>query len=93
MCGFRDYSETRVARRCAVLGVLVVLELLGSLKKVRETRADNGGIKKEKSNFLGCFFYFFRGHIGPIVYLKQVFISSIQPLRIWPSLDNVSLKD
>jgi len=93
VCGFRGSSGTRVTRRYVVLGVLVELELLGGVKKVRETSADNGGIKKEKSNFWGCFFYFFRGHISPIVYLKQVFISSIQPLRIWPSLDNVSLKD
>ena len=93
MCGFRGSSGTRVARRCVVLGILVVLELLGSLKKVRETRADNEGIKKKKATFWVASFIFFRGHISPIIYLKQVFISSIQPLRIWPSLDNVSLKD
>ena len=45
MCGFRDSSGTRVARRCVVLGILVVLEWLGEVKKVRETSADNGGIK------------------------------------------------
>jgi len=31
VCGFRDYSETRVARRCVVLGILVELELLGGV--------------------------------------------------------------